>query len=81
VWFEQQKSAIRTDPQMRAVALHNDRDNYLRVLAARADEMILARHQANGELFAAYFDKPGFREALLAAMAATYEEIRAEGVG
>jgi hypothetical protein len=43
--------------------------------------MILARHQANGELFAAYFDKPGFREALLAAMAATYEEIRAEGVG
>jgi type I restriction enzyme R subunit len=81
VWFEQQKSAIRTDPQMRAVALHNDRDNYLRVLQDRADAMILDRHQANGELFAAYFDKPGFREALLAAMAATYEEIRAEGVG
>jgi type I restriction enzyme R subunit len=81
VWFDQQKTAAKADAELRAVALHNDRDNYLRVLEGRADQMIVDRHQANGELFDAYFAKPGFREAFLAYLAATYDEFRAEGVG
>lgn len=78
VWFEQQKQAIKEDDQMRVVALNNDRDQYDVVLQKRAEDMIIERHESNGQLFNAFFDKPGFREKLLEYLAESYDEIRTE---
>ena len=81
VWFRQQKEAIKSDPQMRVVALHNDRDQYGVVLQRTAESMIVDRHEANGQLFSAFFEKPGFREAMIRYLAESYDEIRADGTG
>ncbi|MDT0261813.1 type I restriction endonuclease subunit R [Jatrophihabitans lederbergiae] len=80
VWFEQQKQAIKSDEQMRVVALNNDRDQYGVVLQKKAESMIVDRHEANGQLFNAFFEKPSFREALLKYLAESYDEIRDEDV-
>jgi type I restriction enzyme R subunit len=80
VWFRQQKQAIKSDEQMRVVALNNDRDQYRVVLERIAESMIVDRHEANGQLFNAFFEKPGFREALMEFLAGSYDEIRDEGV-
>ena len=76
VWFRQQKQAIKSDEQMRAVALNNDRDQYGIVLQKKAESMIVDRHEANGQLFNAFFEKPGFRDALIRYLAESYDEIR-----
>ncbi len=78
VWFEQQKAAVKQDESLRVVALNNDRDQYRIVMEKRADDAIVDRHESNGELFDAYFSKPGFREALLEYLASSYDEIRDE---
>jgi len=78
VWFEQQKQAVKDDKTARVVALNNDLDQFKIVLAQIAEDAIIDRHQANGMLFNAFFEKPGFREALLDYLATSYEEIRDE---
>lgn len=80
VWAEQQKMTFKIDSAMRAIALNNDRDNFERVLRERADAAIVARHEANGELFNVYFAQPQAKEALIQFFASAYEEIRAEEV-
>jgi hypothetical protein len=47
------------------VALNNDLDQFKIVLEEIAENAIVDRHQANRMLFNAFFEKPGFREALL----------------
>lgn len=61
------------------VALNNDRDQFAIVLEKFAEDAIIDRHQANGMLFNAFFEKPGFREALLDYLGTAYDEINAEG--
>ena len=78
VWFEQQKQTIKDDEKTRQVALNNDRDQYRVVLEDRAEEMIVDRHESNGQLFNAFFERPGFREKLLEYLAESYDEIRNE---
>lgn len=78
IWFEQQKQTVLEDDEARVVALNNDYDQFLIFLERRAEEMIVDRHQANGLLFDAYFDKPGFREMLLGYLGNSYEEFRAK---
>lgn len=80
VWFRQQKQAIKSDEQMRVVALNNDRDQYGVVLQKKAESMIVDRHEANGQLFNAFFEKPGFRDALIRYLAESFDEIRNEDV-
>ncbi len=63
------------------MALNNDRDQFQIVLERFAQEAIIDRHQANGMLFNAFFEKPGFREALLEYLGTAYEEIRAGSAG
>ena len=46
------------------------------VLEKHAEEAIIDRHESNGMLFNAFFEKPGFREALLKYLGTAYEEIR-----
>jgi len=79
VWFEQQKQAVKDSDDVRVVALNNDRDQFQVVLERFAEEAIIDRHQANGMLFNAFFEKPGFREALLEFLGSAYDEIRVEG--
>jgi type I restriction enzyme R subunit len=78
VWFEQQKQAIKADEDLRVVALNNDRDQYRVRMEKRADDLIIERHESNGELFHAIFEKPGLRDFLMDYLATSYEEIRDE---
>jgi type I restriction enzyme R subunit len=76
VWFEQQKMAVTESPDARVVALNNDRDQFGIWLEKFAEDAVIDRHQANGVLFGAFFDKPGFREAMLEFLSGAYDEIR-----
>jgi type I restriction enzyme R subunit len=78
VWFEQQKQAVKDSDDVRVVALNNDYDQFRIVLEKFAEDAIIDRHQANGVLFNAFFEKPGFREALLEYLGGAYQEIRSE---
>ncbi|MGI8761472.1 MAG: type I restriction enzyme subunit R domain-containing protein [Jatrophihabitantaceae bacterium] len=78
VWFEQQKQAIKDNEKVRVVALNNDRDQYRVVLERIAEDAIVDRHESNGQLFNAFFEKPGFRDALMTYLAGSYDEIRDE---
>jgi type I restriction enzyme R subunit len=79
IWIEQQKQTVKENDEARIVALNNDFDQYRIVLERMAEDMIVDRHQANGALFDAFFDKPGFREWLIQYLGTTYEEFRQEG--
>jgi type I restriction enzyme R subunit len=81
VWFEQQKQAVKDSDEARVVALNNDRDAFHLFLRRFASDAIIDRHEANGMLFNAYFEKPGFADALLEFLAGSYDEIRDEGAG
>lgn len=62
---------------MRVVALGNDREQFGVYLRERIEEAIVKRHQANGELFGAFFGKDGFREAMEAWITESlYERVR-----
>ena len=78
VWFEQQKQAVKDSEEVRVVALNNDRDQFHIVLEKFAEDAIIDRHQANGMLFNAFFEKPGFRDVLLDYLGSSYDEIRDE---
>jgi type I restriction enzyme R subunit len=78
VWFEQQKQAVKDSDEARVVALNNDRDAFRLWLERFASDAIIDRHEANGTLFNAFFEKPGFAQALLDYLAGSYDEIRAE---
>jgi len=78
VWFEQQKQAVKDSEEARVVALNNDRDQYQIYLESIADDAVIDRHQANGMLFNAFFEKPGFRDVILGYLASTYDEFRSE---
>lgn len=78
IWFEQQKQAVLENADARVIALNNDFDQFLIMLERLAEDMIVDRHQANGMLFNAYFEKPGFREMLLTYLGDAYAEIRDE---
>jgi type I restriction enzyme R subunit len=80
VWFEQQKQAVKEDERLRVVALNNDRDQYNVVLEKHAENMIIDRNEANGQLFNAFFEKPGFRDLLMGFLAESYDEIRDEAI-
>jgi type I restriction enzyme R subunit len=55
IWFEQQQIELRSDHDVRAVALHNDEQQFSVFLKPRIEQAIVERHQANGELFESYF--------------------------
>jgi type I restriction enzyme R subunit len=79
LWFEQQRAAVLASDEMRNVALHNDREQYNLELDREAENFVVERHEANGKMFGAFFEKPGFRDALLQHLADTYDEIRQQG--
>jgi type I restriction enzyme R subunit len=62
LWFEQQQIELRSDHDVRAVALHNDEQQFSVFLKLRIEQAIVERHQANGELFESYFASDERRE-------------------
>jgi type I restriction enzyme R subunit len=76
IWVEQSKQVVMDDAELKLVALNNDRDQYNVVLEKRAEDLILDRHEANGELFSAFFEKPGVRAAFMKYLAESYDEFR-----
>jgi len=81
IWFEQQRKSLVDNDEARVIALNNDSAQFRIMLEKLADDMIVDRHEANGMLFNAYFDKPGFRESLLDYLSGAYDEIRQEAAG
>ena len=73
IWFEQQ--TVLDSDDARVVALNNDYDQFAIMLEKMAESMTVDRYQANGALFDAYFEKPGFKQALLEYLGGAYHEI------
>lgn len=79
IWFEQQEAHLRDDHNVKTVALGNDFDQFKVFLEPLLEDKIVDRHEANGELFSAYFDKPEFREQMVAWLTRKlYDGIRRE---
>jgi type I restriction enzyme R subunit len=79
IWFEQQKAAVLEDGDLKVVALNNDARQYRIVLEKRAEDAIVDRHEANGELFDKFFADPSFKARFLDYLASTYDEFRDPG--
>jgi len=62
IWFEQQQVELSSDHDVRAVAPHNDEQQFAVYLRPRIESAIVDRHQANGELFESYFGSDERRE-------------------
>lgn len=76
VWMDQQWTVVMGDADLRNVAQHNDRTQYETVLSDRMEELMLTRHEGNGQLFSMFFDNVEFRERFVAFLAGTYDEFR-----
>jgi type I restriction enzyme R subunit len=80
VWFEQQQEHLHAQEDVRVVALGNDREQFGVFLRERIEEAIVERHEANGELFGAFFGREEFREAMEEWITQSlYDRIRREG--
>lgn len=77
IWIDQGRAAIEEDEEMRAIAKENDKAQFIVTFGAKAKDMIVERHEANGMLFDAFFDNPQFQRLLLNYWAETYEALRA----
>ncbi|WP_026378172.1 type I restriction endonuclease subunit R [Aestuariimicrobium kwangyangense] len=78
VWFEQQRVVVKTDDEMRTVALNNDKTQYILMLNERVKRMLVDRHGQNQVLFDLFFSQPEVQERVLSYLADTYEEFRSE---
>lgn len=61
IWFEQQMEHMSANEDIRAVAKANDFDNFEIYLNPVIEGEIIERHEANQELFSAFFNKPEFQ--------------------
>ncbi|MBD2759639.1 type I restriction endonuclease subunit R [Yimella sp. cx-573] len=64
LFFEQARAHLDENPKVRAVALHNDEDQFMSVFDDYLEGTMLDRQDANGVLLQAFLDKPDFRAAL-----------------
>ena len=78
IWVDQQWTVVMQDEEMHSVALHNDRSQFELVLQDKVKELLLERHDKNGELFSQFFANPDFQQALLNYLSGTYDEMRAK---
>ncbi len=81
IWFEQQLQVVLDSDEARVVAQNNDRDQFRIFLEEFATDAIIDRHEANGVLFNAFFERPGFRELFLEHLAVAYDELRQREAG
>lgn len=62
IWFDQQMEHMSANEDIRAVAEANDFDNFEIYLTPVIEGEIIERHEANEELFSAFFNKPEFQD-------------------
>lgn len=78
VWVDQQWTVVMEDTEMQAVALHNDRSQFELVLEEKIKDLLLERHDKNGELFRQFFVNPDFQQSLVGYLSGTYEELQSK---
>lgn len=76
VWVDQQWTVVMGDDEMQTVALHNDRSQFELILQEKVKELLMQRHDKNGELFSQFFANPDFQQMLLSYLGGTYDEFR-----
>ena len=68
IWFEQQQSHHAQNPELREVALANDYDNFAYFFEPKIESELIERHEANEDLFKAFFNQPDFRRMMTEAL-------------
>lgn len=76
IWIDQQWTAVMEDDDLNVVANHNDRGQYDLVLTEKVQDVLLDRHEKNGELTTQFFVNLDFRQMLLGYLGGTYDEFR-----
>lgn len=81
VWVDQQWVVVKSDDDLRTVALNNDRSQYELVLAEKIKQLLVDRHAKNGHLFDVFFANVDFQTMVLDYLGGTYDEFRREVAG
>jgi type I restriction enzyme R subunit len=62
IWFEQQQQHLASDQDVKEVAQANDYENFEMYLESRIADSLIERHEANEDLFQAFFNQPDFQK-------------------
>jgi len=68
VWFEQQQQHYANDPDLMEVARANDYDNFEMHFVPLVADGLIERHEANEDLFQAFFNQPDFQRMMTRAL-------------
>ncbi len=68
VWFEQQQQHYANDPDLKEVARANDYDNFEMHFVPLVADGLIERHEANEDLFKAFFNQPDFQRMMTRAL-------------
>ncbi len=68
IWFEQQQRHLANNEDLREVAVGNDYDNFEMYLEPLIADELIERHDANEDLFKAFFNQPDFQRMMTKAL-------------
>ena len=68
IWFEQQQQHYANDPDLMEVAKANDYDNFEMHFVPLVADGLIERHEANEDLFKAFFNQPDFQRMMTRAL-------------
>jgi type I restriction enzyme R subunit len=68
IWFEQQQQHYANDPVIKEVAMANDYDNFELYFEPLVAGGLIERHEANEDLFKAFFNQPDFQRMMTRAL-------------
>jgi type I restriction enzyme R subunit len=68
IWFEQQQQHYANDPILKEVAVANDYDNFELYFEPLVAGGLIERHEANEDLFKAFFNQPDFQRMMTRAL-------------
>ena len=68
IWFEQQQQHYANDADLREVARANDYDNFEMHFVPLVADGLIERHEANEDLFKAFFNQPDFQRMMTRAL-------------
>ncbi len=68
IWFEQQQQHYASDPDLMEVARANDYDNFEMHFVPLVADGLIERHEANEDLFKAFFNQPDFQRMMTRAL-------------
>jgi type I restriction enzyme R subunit len=68
VWFEQQQLHHANNPELKEVAIANDYENFAMFFEPKIETDLIERHEANEDLFKAFFNQPDFKKMMTEAL-------------